>query len=70
VANHLLEWYVPAVGEVKRTPLFTFVNSTAGNLTVQNVAFSGYQFKLGDPLPEAEAAPDPIPLPVRAPDRT
>lgn len=69
VMTQMFEFYVYGTSEAKKTPLFTFINSTAGPITVQDLTFSGYQYRMSAPT----SAPDgytPIPLPVRAPDRT
>lgn len=68
VNTQLLEFYLHGTVEAKRVPLFTFQNSTAGNVTVQNLTFSGYQYRMSGPTTPPEGV-EAIPLPVRAPGR-
>lgn len=61
IATSLLEWYV--VGDTP--PIFTFENTTGSDVTVSDIRFSGFQYRLST----ATGAPSgvrPIVLPVRS----
>lgn len=60
VVNSLLEWYVFE----DTPPIFSFENTTGSSITVSDIRFSGFQYRLSQT--GAPSGVRPIPLPVRA----
>lgn len=58
VHTHLTELYLVEDQDV----YFTFTNTTAGDETVQNVVYSGYQYVISDPVDMADVPPNVTPV--------